>query len=58
MKELARKAFVSLVKDKAIVFGRSVDAYYILKDGTFEDRIYADNDAEAVVQFNKRYEGA
>lgn len=53
--ELARKCFVSLIKDKAIIFGKRVPAYYVLNDGNYIDRIYANNDIQAVELFTEKY---
>lgn len=53
--ELARKCFLSLIKGTDIIFGKLVPAYYVRNDGYYVDRIYADNDLEAIQLFTEKY---
>lgn len=53
--ELARKCFISLIKGNAIIFGSVVPAYYVMNDGNYIDRIYANNDMQAVELFTEKY---
>lgn len=53
--ELARKCFVSLIKGTTIIFGSIVPAYYVMNDGNCIDRIYANNDLQAVELFTEKY---